>query len=475
MGQSGNMVSIRVDSAAGSTPSRGRQQRWLGGMWYFALAAVLVAGPFADWVGAQGKAAKKPTKAELEAAEEAATASPFTELTFGEVALKEEDEGVADLDETPEGQERLGEVTARAREIFRERDGVEKERRPIAAPRDVLQGEVNLLTQNGLAAQQQLGVLNRTLGNLNRSLARANSENEPSIRNQIANVQGQISNAQGVITGSQNQIVARQPRLDALNNLIRPLDERLKKLWEELNSCRKQWLELRQPQRKYSHASFESLKRVLDDWLRIDGLWPDALCWSALCEFELGNYDAAWDQVEKAGELRNALYYPKSWAHGEALRGLIAAKIKVRKPKAAAHLQSAMVHLNKKKNSDWQTYFLLGRAYYDNDKMAPKSKGNFEKAMGISPDAPGLKFWYGRLLSTSTNTNVRDVKAGTKMLENLWERSAKKSWRLSSALVFAYDTAQETEKAKQKWDLTLELAPKSEHDALNEMRASLAK
>jgi tetratricopeptide (TPR) repeat protein len=453
---------------------------WLGCL---VLAGALFAGPFGESVHGQNKTAKKPGKtAKTGKADEKdpdadAPPSPFEELSFEvpDEPVPVEGEAVVDLDDTPDGKQRLQDVTNRAREIFRERDVVERDRRPIAGPRDVLFGEIVQFNQTIALAQQNIMMNTNLIADLQEAHDSANGNERAGYKARIAEVQNSIR-LDGITIGNcQGQIRSRMPRLEALNNQIRPLDERLAKLWGELNNCRKQWLEIRQPQKKYAHADFESLKRVLDDWLRIDGMWPEAFCWAALCAYELGDTESAWNHVEKAGEIRQELRWHKSWAHGEALRGLIGYKIRAVKSKAAGFLQSAQIHANKNKKSDWLTYFLVGRANFENDKQASTALANFEKALKIHPNEACVKYWYGRLQTTTTSPKVRDVKAGTAMLENLWDRSAKKSWRLSVALVLAYDAGKQPAKANAKWELTLQLAPKAEHATLVAMRDAATK
>lgn len=440
--------------------------RWLACL---LLCGSWMASPCLLTVEAQSKSSKKSSKAEETEAD-----SGLEEASFGVVSATDPEGGPADeVDETEEGRQRVAELIGRAREIFRERDQVEKTRRPLAGPRDILQGEINQLNQNVLAANQAISRGQAQLRNLERQ-AKLNG-NENGAIDQIRDVQFSIGQAQTAIRFSQSEIAKRVPELDAFNAQIKPLDERLRKLWEELNNSRKQWLELRQPQKKYAYGNFELMKKVLDDWLLIDGLWPEAFCWAALCAYELGNYESAWEYVDKAAEIRRILNFPKAWPQGEALRGLIAAKVPSRRGKSAGYLQSALVYANKNKKSDWQTYFLVGRAAVESDKAAPKAKANFEKALKINSDVACVKFWYGRLQTTSTVDTVRDVKEGTNRLEAMWLKSTKKSWRLSHALVLAYDAAKRDADATKAWEVTLELAPRSEHSNLIALREEATK
>lgn len=418
-------------------------------------------------------ATKSSKKAKGGAAADNEPANPLEELNFGAgpVALPE-DGSMVDLDETPDGKRRLEDLQQRAREIFKERDKVDRQRRPLAIPRDRLLGEVALLNQGIANAQQIIQQSQNAIRNLQR--LQNNGQDTQATQDAISNQQNQMRLANDVIATNQDQISERATEITALNLQIEPLDQRLFKLWTELNGCRKQWLEIRQPQLKYAYGHFESLKRVIDDWVLLDGLWPDAFCWAALCNYELGNYEAAWENVEQAAELRTTLRFPKAWAQGEALRGLIAAQMRERRNKSAGFLQAASLFAAKDKNTNWETHFLIGRASFDNDKTAAKAKASFEKALKIQPDAACVQYWNARLQTTSTVPAVRDVEQGTKTLETLWQRSTKTSWRLSHALVVAYDAYDQEAKSKELWDITLQLAPPTEHQRLIESRKALS-
>ncbi len=434
------------------------------------LSAALVTCTGDSAVQGQGAAAKKKAdKAAKAGAKEDVPENPLEELDFGAAQMALLDEGATvELDETSDGKERLGDILTRAKEIFRERDSVDRQRRPLAIPRDRLVGEAILLNQGIIQAQQGIVQAQNQLRRLQRLVN--NGDNSQTVQNQIQNAENQIGTANRLISDNQDEILARTPEINALNLQIKPLDERLMKLWSELNACRKQWLELRQPQQKYAHGNYEGLKRVIDDWLLLDGLWPDAFCWAALCNYELGNYRMAWEQVEKAAELRQTLQFPKAWAQGEALRGMIAAKLPDRRNKSAGFLQTAGVFVAKDKKTNWETFFLLGRASCENDKLAGKAKSNFDKALKINGDAACVRYWYGRLQTTTTTASIRDVKAGTETLEDLWKHSTKQSWRLAHAMVLAYDAAERNADAKATWELVQSLAPKEAQEQLQTER-----
>ena len=164
----------------------------------------------------------------------------------------------------------------------RERDNVDRERRPIAYKRDPLQ----ILTNDALRAIAQanaaLAELNDEAINLRAQIVNANGAMKAQLQNRLLMVQNEILrlNRQNALNEAGIQKIA--PELQTLNALILPLDQRLAKLWSELCEARKQWLALRQPIEKYARGEFELLRRFLDDWLLIDGLWPSAFTWAAL-------------------------------------------------------------------------------------------------------------------------------------------------------------------------------------------------
>lgn len=440
------------------------------------LGLVLLVGTFPTTTCAQSKTAKKTkptTKKNKAVDQEQPPEKPLEEVDFGSAPIRLRDgDTPSELDATPEGRERLADLESRAKEIFKDRDRVERELRPLIIPRDRLLGEVTLLNQGILNAQQAIVQGQNQLRNLLQQPKNAN--NEEALNNQIQNVENQIRLANNAITINQEEIAERTPEINALNLQIQPLHGRLLKLWVELNGFRTQWLEIRQPQSKYAHGNFEGLKQVIDDWVLIDGLWPEAFCWAALTNYELGNYEEAWTNVERAAELRKTLRLSKAWAQGEALRGMIAAQLPDRRGKAAGHLQSAQLYVNKDKNTNWQVFFLIGRAVVENDKQAAKARTNFDKALKINPDATCVKYWNAHLQITTTTGTVRDVAAGIKTLEELWEKSTKQSWRLAQELVLAYDAAYRKADADKTWQVVLELAPQAKHAELQEARATAA-
>lgn len=419
------------------------------------------------------KSVKPGAKASKGGAAELAPPSPFEELDFGAVkGPQAADNASVDMDSTSDGQQRLAKIESQVKDIFTERAQVDKERQPIVARRDRLLEDVLQLNQGIVRAQQGVQQAQNEIRRLN---GLVNNNNAQSIRDEIQVLEDQIFATNLVITGNQRRLADKSGDLKEANAEIEPFDKQLLKLWLDLNRCREQWLEIRQPQQKYAYGHYESLKQAIDEWVLLDGLWPEAYCWAALCSYELGEYDAAWAHMDRAAALRENLRFQKAWAQGEALRGMIAAKIKERRSKSENHLQLANLYVGKEKSTNWVVFFLMGRAALENDKMAGKAKMNFEKALKINADAACVKYWYARLQTNTTVPAIRNVDSGTKALEELWKQSTRKSWRLAQSLVLAYDTARREADADATWDLVQTLAPKSMHETLQHEREVQAK
>lgn len=406
-------------------------------------------------------------------AAEAETEKPLDEIDFG-VAHQAllEDGAVKQRDETAAGKKQLKEILAKTKDVFEQRMSVDDERRPLVLTRDRLVGEVVQLNQGIAQLQQGIQQAQIQIRNLNASLSN-NNVNAQDVRDQIETIQDKVFLANESILNQQEEITERTPEINALNSQIGPLDAELLKLWAELNECRKQWLEVRNPQEKYAHGNFEALRQSIDEWVLLDSLWPEAFCWAALSNYELGEYQMAWEQVERATELRQVLRLPKPWAQGDALRGLIAAKLPDRRGKASNFLLSANTAVSRDKNSSWVVLFLLGRAACENEKTEAKAKTYFERSLKIRAESPCVKYWLGRLLSIASTETVRDTDAGIKTLEELWQGSPKNSWRLAHQLVLAYDGAKREAEAKATWDLLANLAPKDELENLQNERETI--
>lgn len=423
----------------------------------FWLLAISLTGPGPAW--ALQKKLSQPNAA--------ADPSKLKELDFDVDAesLASPTPILNDNDETPEGRQRIREVEARARELFRERDDVERERRPIASKRDPLQLKTNQALESIQQSNGLLARLDQRAGQVRRKIQISNGNTKAQLHNELSKLQDQAQFQMQQIAIANTVIQEIAPFLQTLNAQILPLDQRLAKLWSELNEARKQWLTLRQPVEKYARGEFELLRRVLDDWLLIDGLWPAAYTWAALCAYEMDDLEKAADYLDKAQNLRvNVFESTKPWPHLEALSGLIGLKRPGQSAKAQAAIQKALLLMDKK--NDWETYFIVGRCYVDREREISRSKANFDKALKIKRDCLCARLWLARVQTTAKQAGPRDVDAGTQALEYLWEKTGKRSWRLGYFLVEAYIAGLQLGKEAKLWDRVLEMAPREQRDQI---------
>jgi hypothetical protein len=427
--------------------------------------------PGAKTTGAKTTGAKATvTKAKGGGGEDAAI-KLLEELDFGAAKPNVFNaEEVTEPDETNEGLTKLEAIQEQIKEIFAERKDTAEEYATHSLHRNQLLEQVQAFNNAITTGQQTILQLQNEARRLQQNLQ--NNVDTQGAQAEIGNINVQIRNINRLISENELEIRLRTPKITDLNGKISPLEAQLVKLWLDLNTCRQQWLEIRQPQQKYANGDYEGLKQAIDDWLLMDNLWPEALCWAALCRYELGDYQAAWDHVEQASGVRQSLNFPKAWAQGEALRGLIAAKLPEYRGKAANHVQLANVYVAKDKKTNWVVFFILGRAQCDNEKLAGKAKANFEKALKINSGTECVQYWYARLKTSTTVASVRDVEAGTKTLEELWKHSTKKSWRLAFAMVLAYDSGNRAKDANEAWDIVQSLAAANELEKLQQERVA---
>jgi tetratricopeptide (TPR) repeat protein len=372
-------------------------------------------------------------------------------------------------DETPDGRRRLREIEDRARTIFRERDGVMDKRRPFAINRDVLVGQTLQAQQAIVQADQQYKSLDADAADVRQQLAIAQGAQAAQLRAQLAAINASGAQFQATIR-AQNAFIARlKPQIDALNIQVAPFDDRLQKLSQELAEARKQWLDLRQPQEKYTRGEYESLRRVLDDWLLIDGLWASAFQWAALCSYELQDYDKASDYLEKAQNLpEEARRSKNASAQLSALTALIYGKLPGQLEKARKAIVAALRDVDKK--TGWETYFLVGRFYVDRERELLRAKANFETALKVKPNCLCAKLWLARLQTTAADDKIRDLKAGIKTLEYLWDTTGQRSWRLAFFLFEALHRSGRSADANLMWEKSLKLAPGERHEQLKNDR-----
>lgn len=366
--------------------------------------------------------------------------------------------GAGDSDETPEGRQRIQEIEKRASQLFRERERVQRERRPFALRRDSMLGEAAQARERTARDQSAAVATERQIAHLESQAKWFTGSLGKELRTKQSRLRASLNTLMRRIKSDQNLVDDRMAKMNALNLQIASLDERLLQLEEELSECRKQWLGIRQPLEKYSRGDFEGLRRVLDDWLVMDGQWPEAFAWAALCAYELDEISSASVYLEKAQRLRADLYHSKKrWPALEALTVLIRRRQLGQSYKADAALSRAIKLADK--NSDWETYFLLGRYYSERPDEGVRAKTHFQRALTIQPNCDCAKLWLARLQTTSTLATVRDLTTGTAYLEQLWDKSGRRSWRLARFLAEAYSASQRIEDAEAMWSRAAELAP----------------
>ncbi len=432
----------------------------------FLLIVSLMTGLFSavtpNIAEAQGKA--KNNKAAPEDAEPVMTSRDFG---GGGLDLST-DATVEDQDATFEGRQRLQELESTAKRIYFAKKEVDRKRQPLAGPRDVLVGQSMQAAAQLNGAQQAAASANQTIAQCNRQLQITSGDVAKQLNNKKNAAQALLGNANNNARQANAVIGANQPQINALNAQLKPLDDQLQQLWNELEECRKQWVEIRQPVDKYSRGDFERLRKVLDDWLLIDGLWPQAHSWGALCAYELEDYAAALDYVEKADEIRVNVFRARvQWPELAALYGLIGRKLPGQSVKANKSLAEALKLIDR--NVHVEAYFLLARCYSERPEEHLKAKANFENSLKLRPNYVCAQLGLARLQATSNNDKVRDQVAGTKTLERLWAKTGKRSWRVAYYLVEAYDASRQPNEAAKYWQIVMD------SDAPAEWKEKIAK
>jgi tetratricopeptide (TPR) repeat protein len=378
---------------------------------------------------------------------------------------------VLDPDETPEGQQRIREIEDRARTIFRDIDATMDKRRPFAVDRDLRLAEFNQAEASIIAEQQQLTACQLQAEGIRQQLSTPTTNR--------ANLLGQLAVLNATISGLSMQIDGRVefqkellPQITALNAQMLPFDERLVKLWAELTECRKQWLEQRQPLAKYTRGEYELLRRVLDDWLVIDGFWQNAFAWASLCSYELGDSDNAAAYLDKAQKIPDGMRRTKrELAQLSALDGLVLSKQHGQTEKAKKAIARALRDADK--HTAWETYFLVGRFYADRPMDLPRAKAHLDTALKIKPNCQSAQLWLARVQTIAASDKVRDLNAGIRSLEKLWDSTGRRSWRMAYFLFEALHRAGRAADAARFWEKAVELAPPERHEQLRLDREKL--
>ena len=407
--------------------------------------------------------ASTPTKPNSKKAEPAD--NELANLPFDPPRLAD---SVPDKDKSAESLARLSELSQRASESNKACVAIVTEARPLFAERvtiaNSLPAKQVAMTQAGVAVKQ----LDSRLAVLKQRPRFSNTADPVNAEEDKLNEQRGRFNE--VFERNKNEIAAGVARIEELDRALKDLSERMQQKWEELRGCRKQWLELCRPQDKYARADLEGSRQVIENWLKVDELWVDGFCWGALCAYDLGDHEKANELVDRAEKLRiEVLRSAKPIPLIEATQGLLILSSQGKRSKSPSIIQKAITHVDR--DRDWQTHFVAGRATSEIGRLDGKAKAYFERALGIESDCQHAAFWLGRLLTSSTDKTVRNVEEGIRLLEDVWKMTGERSWRISFALVQAYDAGARADQATKQWETTLALAPVREHERLKKERS----
>lgn len=425
-------------------------------------AAFLFAAGITGERDVQAQVKKKPAgKAATKPSAKTAKADDEPELSQADILGKADPGAPAgqDVDQTPAGQARLKVVLEKGKSLIAERGVLVVEHKKLREPRDSLLVEIQALEVGKLQLAAEIDRLQAEINKNNSAILMSNNQtyiNDLNNRN-ARNAAQQETHRTQIVTNNR-EIGTRSQKVLELNNQIRPVAERLLAVWKELEFHRQDWAAVRQPVEKYARGEFEQLRAAIDEWVAADEYWPEAYVWAALCAVELKNYQLATSYLKKATEVRAQLWGTKKpWPPLVALSALIEFNDPKTKTSAASDARRATNILDKKR--DWQTNFILGRCYADRDSESGKSRVYFEKALEIEPAARCATLWLGRMQTQTTNEKARDLAAGTKLLEQLWVDTGKRSWRQAMYLAQAYTAAGKSADATPLWDRAFELAP----------------
>lgn len=377
-------------------------------------------------------------------------------------------------DSTARGQARLDELTQRARDVYRRRDSVEAQRRPLALERDPL--AIRIMKLQGLNREMvaTLAKLNRHAQTINNNLQNAQGDDVFTLRRQLRVVQGEIENLELEIRSNNDLIDVGIADIKTLDNQIAPLDKELARLWTDIEEVRESWIDLREPGEKFARGDYEAVFEAVDDWQQTDLLWPAGYHWKALCAYELGDITEAETHANKAEDLRTKeLGMTDPVSESEAVLALVHMKMGGKYAARAKDRFSKAVRLSNKEPS-WFTHFVMGRSFAERETDATRAKVELERSLKVKPKNPCATVWLARLQTTAKKDTVRNVAAGTQTLETMWTESGGRSWRLGYFLVEAYVAANRKADAETLWKTVLSLAPAGEQSGLKERYAKLS-
>lgn len=388
-------------------------------------------------------------------------AAAAADLTFESTTLSDSvfdwtaNDTYVSADETPDGKVRLAELVETAKRLIEERKETLRERRIPAERRDSLLARFNNAEQQIVRAQALILASSKEMAQLNQRLGILNGQMRQNAEQRVAVLQAQVRSQQPVVESNLADQMRWSPDITALNATLQPLDDRLRQNWKQLEETRKQWLKIRDPISKYSIGELEVLRKVLDDWLVIDGLWPEAHLWAALCAYELGDYDEAHDYLEKADDIRrNTLYQAAEWPEVLAMRFLVGRSSSIHRQGTSKNIQKAD-NLNKKKPTPL-VHFLIAISYTDRDDNHARAMKYYNDALEQNPKFVCARVALARLQTISKHPKVAsEAESGLKTLQKTWQQTGERSWRLASYLAEAHYKMGSRDKASEYWKIVL--------------------
>lgn len=352
--------------------------------------------------------------------------------------------------EAPDVAQKIGELVNRAREIYGRRDQLVEQRRPLEVEREQLATRIEKLVMLQKEGTVTLKTMNRQAQQMSDTIQNANAQGADtfSMRLEFDGLQRDIARHQRTMKANETAIDVGSRDLKTIDGQIGPIDKDLARLWSDLEDIRRQWVDVRQPSEKFAHGDYEGLSQAIDGWHQVDGLWLAGFYWKALCASELGDVAEAEGHINKAEDIRTKeLGQTDPVADAEAVLGLVHTKMGGKYAIRAKDRLAKAGRLNTKRPS-WFVNFVIGRCYLDREADAARAKTEFEKSLKAQPDNPCARVWLARLQTTTKKDGVRDVAAGTKVLEAMWTDSGKQSMRLGQFLADAYEAAGRKEDAE---------------------------
>lgn len=374
-----------------------------------------------------------------------------------------------DLDTTPDGQRRLGELERRAQDLNISLDAIQLQLAPHVKNLVQLQNALQIEAARHRTAQNTITRSELAIRQLNQQMLFANQAMKAQLQMQVNSAQQNITVNKAVAAAAEAEAMKHKAAMNALEVTMKPIIERKQKTWNELEECRKQWLKIRQPIEKYSRGDYEQLRNVLDDWLLNDGLYPEANMWAALCAYEMGQFDDARGYLKRIENLQvDFIDLRVSRPLLTAMNGLISYRNPREHGIANRALSAARGTMDKKR--DWETYFILGYAYSTQPEYHNRAAAYLNQCLEINPECLFAEVVLARLQVLSTDKNVTDIPAGVTSLEKAWKETGERSWRLAYYLVEAHDAAGNNHQSDAYWRFVANNAPQREINKLFKQR-----